>query len=393
MLLIPDREAYYTTTAYSIIKAANQLGIDATFIGGLRTPDEHAKAVARLKPDVIFEFNQSRNQLQGAIPKHVRHICWVQDARGGAVDADLLANDPNFGGSDIIYTDGAISNFNLDSAKHPDSLWGTLNYGIDPDFFFPDPQARFVRNTSFCGYIPPLVPHMDDQPFLSQGNRHLTYGELTYFMVREKRADARLSPAELHELILGKINSHFGITMSIDEFRATIGKMPALRRFDFDLPRLPNRERLVDAALPFGGLELFGPNTWMTWPKYRPFYRRMLNWRTDLAEVYRTSVINLHNGPEFTQSRVMEVMACGGLLLTHSPINIPANPDFARLIPSVHYVEFPKNAPDFASILIEHYIKHPEEARRIGMAGAEEIHARHLWRHRIARIMADLSSL
>ncbi|MBK8523010.1 MAG: glycosyltransferase family 1 protein [Betaproteobacteria bacterium] len=394
LLLIPDRETYYSTTAYSIVKAANQLGVDATFVGGLRTPEEHAKVVARYAPDVVFEFNQSRNEAHGAIPRQVRHICWVQDPRGGAGDGDLLANNPHFGGSDIIYTYGAAEKCNLDPAKYPDSFWGVLYYGVDPDFFHPDPKTPFLRNSSFCGYIPPLVPQMDDQPFLSLGNRHLTYGELTYYMVREKCADARLSPARLHELILDKINSHFGIAMSIEEFRATVGKMPALRRFDLDLPRLPDRERLVDAALPFGGLELFGPNTWLTWPKYRPYYRHMLNWRTDLADVYRSSIINLHNGLEtISQPRSMEIMASGGLLFTHSPINVPDDPDFARLIPGVHYAEFPESAPDHAEIMIEHYLKHPDEARRIGLAGAEEMHASHLWRHRMTRIFADLSAL
>ncbi|HLO61915.1 MAG TPA: glycosyltransferase [Azonexus sp.] len=394
LLLVPDREAYYSTTAYSIVKAANQLGVDATFVGGLRTPEEHAQAVARYNPDVIFEFNQSRNQAQGAIPQSVRHICWVQDPRGGAGDGDLLANDPHFGGSDIIYTYGAADKCNLDPANYPDSLWGVLYYGVDPDFFYPAPGVAFRRNSSFCGYMPPLVPHMDNQPFLSLGDRHLTFGELEYYMVREKRADARLSPAGLHQLILDKINQHFGLTMNIEEFRSIVGKNPNLRRFDLDLPRLPDRERIVDAAVPFGGLELFGPQTWLTWPKYRALYRGMLNWRTDLADVYRSSIVNLHNGLEtISQPRGMEIMASGGLLFTHSPINVPDDPDFARLIPSVHYVEFPESAPDYAAILLDHYISHPEEARRIGMAGAEEMHARHLWRHRMARIFADLSAL
>ncbi len=394
LLLIPDREAYYSTTAYSIVKAANQLKIDATFVGGLRTPDEHAQVVARYNPDVIFQFNQSRNEAQGAIPKHIRHICWVQDSRGGAGDGDLLAHNPNFGGSDIIYSYGAPEKCSLDPANYPDSFWGVLYYGIDPDFFYPDPHTPFLRNSSFCGYIPPLVPHMENQPFLSLGGKHLTFGELEYYMVRERRADARLPPVELHRLILEKINQHFGIQMSYDEFLATIGKWPTLRRFDLDLPRLPDRERLVDAALPFGGLELFGPATWLTWPKYRPYYRHMLNWRTDLADVYRSSIVNLHNGLEtISQPRGMEIMASGGLLFTHSPINTPDDPDFARLIPGVHYVEFPESAPEHASILLEHYIHHPEEARRIGLAAAEELHARHLWRHRLQRILNDLAAL
>ena len=209
----------------------------------------------------------------------------MQDLRGGAGDGDLLANNPDFGGSDIIYSYGALP-MQPRPGQLPDSFWGIPYYGVDPDFFYPDPNAVFVRNTSFCGYIPPLVPQMENQPFLSLGDKHLTYGELEYYMVREKQADARLSPVGLHRLILDKINAHFGLSMSyMRSFSPPSARCPHCVASTWTCRACLIARRSSTPRCPSAVFELFGLPTWLTWPKYRAHYRHMLNWRSDLADV------------------------------------------------------------------------------------------------------------
>ncbi|MGE5470066.1 MAG: glycosyltransferase [Bacteroidota bacterium] len=392
LIRIPDGGTRRTAAACAIIKAANGFGVDAIFVAGGQSPEQHAELLEKYAPDVILEFGQSRNQAPAATPPAIRHICWLLEPPDTAAGTPPVP-EQLFGGSDIVYTCGPPSRYGLDPRQHPESRWDILHPGADPDFFRPDPKARFVRNASFFDSVPPFDAELANQPFLSLGGRHLTHHELESCLVGDNSAVASKSKADWHRLILEKINHHFGLALPYEDFLNSVARVPAFKYFDDELPRRLGRERLLDAALPFGGLDIFGSPNWRSWPRYGRYYRDTLNWNTDIADIYRTSIVNLHDGRESgNQARSIDILACGGLLLACST-QISADPGLSRLIPGVHYLEVPNEAPENASNLLRHYIAHPEEARRIGMAGAEEIHARHLWRHRLQRMFSDLSAL
>lgn len=396
-LAIPNRDDYYLNIALGMMKAFAQRGVECLIADDASEPESFRRHLGENRPDAIFEINRTRNQSGDLIPRDIPHIAWLQDMR---CHGRLHCADRQFGGSEIVYTLLHPENFGLDPADHPQAKWRVLQTGVDPDIFHPDDSALKSRQFAFCGYLPLLVPggFEDSVPFVAANGRTLTLGEMRNCLLVEHQAGiGKLNLPDVHRLILDRINATFGSDLSLAQFHELFGQpesfggWPFLLYLDTELPRIPERTRLIDAAIRLGDLEIYGPQSWLGWPNYRPYYRRMLAWRSELADIYRTTRINLHNGAFGMHSRVLECMASGGAIAVNATDFDDRGQDIgANFEEGTHYIRY-----DFANVdeVLASHAADPERLAAMGREAARAVNARHLWQHRIDTILADIATL
>lgn len=396
-LAIPNRDDYYLNIAMGMMKAFARRGVECLIADEASQPEAFRRHLSENRPDAVFEINRTRHQSGDLIPRDIPHVAWLQDSR---CHGRLHCADRHFGGSEIIYTLLHAENFGLDPAAHPQAKWGVLHTGVDPDIFYPQADTPIRRRFALCGYLPPLIPNALDSeaPFISAKGRTLTLGEMhRCLLIENETGIGKLNLPDVHRIILDRINARFGTMLSLAEFYETFGQpdsfgeWPILLYLDTELPRVPERRRLLDAAIRIGDLEIFGPQTWLGWPDYSPYYRRMLVWRSELADVYRSTRINLHNGAFGMHSRVLECMACGGVIAVNKTDFDAKGQDIgANFTAGRHYIQY-----DFDNVeeTLASYAANPQRLAEIGREAIQAVTARHLWTHRIDTILNDLATL
>ncbi|MGE5470065.1 MAG: glycosyltransferase [Bacteroidota bacterium] len=396
-LALPSRNDYYVNIALGMMKAFARRGVECLIAEDASQPEAFRRHLRENRPDAVFEINRTRNQSGDLIPPDIPHIAWLQDMR---CHGRLHCADREFGGSEIIYTLLHPENFGLDPADYPEAKWGVLHTGIDSDIFHPDSKTREQRRFALCGYLPALIrPEFGDSTRVLAGNgKSISLSELqTCLLVEHQAGIGKLNLPDIHRIILDKINRTCGSEMTLPEFYEVFGQpesfdgLPCLLYLDTELPRIPERTQLIDTAIRLGGLEIYGPATWLSWARYQPYYRRMLVWRSELAEIYRTTRINLHNGAFGMHSRVLECMACGGAIAVNATDFDHKGQDIsANFEEGIHYIRY-----DFADVdtVLADYAADPQRLAAMGRAAAEVVTARHQWVNRIDTILADFASL
>ncbi|HLO61913.1 MAG TPA: glycosyltransferase [Azonexus sp.] len=396
-LAIPNRDDYYLNIALGMMKAFARRDVECLIADEASQPEAFRRHLSENRPDAVFEINRTRHQSGDLIPGDIPHIAWLQDMR---CHGRLHCADRHFGGSEIIYTLLHPENFGLDPADHPRAKWAVLQTGVDPDLFHPVETAREERQFALCGYLPQLVPagFEDDVPFVAAQGKTLTLGEMrSCVLIENQTGIGKLNLPDVHRVILERINRTFGSELSLAQFHELFGQpdsfggWPFLLYLDTELPRIPERTRLLDAAIRLGSLDIYGPPTWLTWPNYQPFYRRMLPWRSQLAEVYRSTRINLHNGAFGMHSRVLECMACGGVIAVNKTDFDDKGQDIrANFTEGRHYIQY--DFDNVEEVLASHAAR-PQHLAEMGREAARAVKAGHLWTHRIDTILNDLAAL
>lgn len=396
-LAIPNRDDYYLNIALGMMKAFALRGVECLIVDDASEPESFRRHLGENRPDAIFEINRTRHQSGDLIPRDIPHIAWLQDMR---CHGRLHCADRQFGGSEIVYTLLHPENFGLDPADHPLAKWGVLHTGVDPDIFHLDASARPCRQFALCGYLPLLIPggFEDHVPFVAANGKTLTLGEMRACLLVEHQAGiGKLNLPDVHRLILDRINTRFDTNLSLAQFHELFGQpgsfggWPFLLYLDTELPRIPERTRLIDAAIRLGDLDIYGPQSWLGWPAYRPHYRRMLAWRSELADIYRTTRINLHNGAFGMHSRVLECMASGGAIAVNATDFDDRGQDIgANFEEGTHYIRY-----DFANVdeVLAAHAADPQRLAAMGREAAQAVAAKHLWLHRIDTILADIAAL
>lgn len=138
-------------------------------------------------------------------------------------------------------------------------------------------------------------------------------------------------------------------------------------------------------------LELYGPSSWLEWAQFRPHYRTNLLWPRELAQIYRRSQFNLHNGAFGMHSRVLEAMSCGGAVFAnHTSLDDSGQDLPQQFSDGEHFVAY---QPDSVGDTLAYWKDRGNALRDIGMNAAETIRRRHQWHHRAEQILKDLSEL
>jgi hypothetical protein len=392
ILVVPNSGInYYFQHMVSLAKAFYEIGADVGIISS--DSDDYFK-IQQYAPDVVIEINKTRNQNSVPLPKSIAHIAWIQDPR--CIDADVVGlphyMDPNFGGSDIIYTLSYPYNLGLSSEKSIGSYWDILHTGVDLEIFRPGGGKNYLRDISFCGYLPYLfTEQFTNRPVLSLNNKAMTIGDISSQLFGNSGfSNGEIPLPEIHRLITLTVNKFFDINVDTKRLMRLIPQ-PYMQYFDTNIPRTTERIVMFDVACKFSSFEIFGPESCKSWPKYNSRYNRMLHWQSDLCDVYRTSKIVLHNGAIGMHSRVLECMGAGGVIFVHESKEILLHRDiYENFIPGEHFVPFHMGNLEE---LMKCYLTQNEKLSVIGEKASLEIRKAHTWKHRAEKIMNDISRI
>jgi hypothetical protein len=330
--------------------------------------------------DFAFDVNHAR---PGWLPPHVRHIAWVQDFLPGTAlhygerkrpgDMVYVLTNPDAQGVEAKYVDGALLT------------------GVDPILLNTPPVERTI-DISLCGYVPPpldtiIFDHVPQWP-----------GPVNF---------GRYCHAELEKLytpLCGDLRCVRNYTALLEAYLKCLhGKYPDkvikdvwqqniihIGHWVMDHPRRLDRVMIAKMALSLTDNCLFmGKN----WEKYGEFAdRSKLHTEKEqvLLEIYQKSRINLHTNSDGygPHSRVLEAMAVGGFIMTHS-VKFPEKGGCMRdhFTAEVHFGEFtPDNFVERAKFWLEN--TPAREWAALECRGL--IEARHLWRHRATQLLKDL---
>ncbi len=135
------------------------------------------------------------------------------------------------------------------------------------------------------------------------------------------------------------------------------------------------------------GMAVWGSAEWAHLPGVD--YRGEAAWATELAKVIGATEVNVNiSKPMFPTGlapRILEVLACGGFLLSN---RLPAVEALFEDGKDLVYYDGLQDLEDKA----RHYLARPEERRRIADSGRRKVLAAHTWTHRARRILEVLEA-
>lgn len=330
------------------------------------------------RPDIVFEINRSRNQIKEC-DVDFRHVCWIQDVQSLGERLDM-----NFGGSDLTYF--LLPPSAMGYRGVPDDAVDYLLPATNPDIFFLRTEPP-IFDFSFVGQIfSPMSEEMRSRRVVVEGVDCGSFADLEAHLERTGVSHVGLTQGEGTARMLEFVRAHVP-----DAEVAMIN--PAIRNFcDEYFPRLRDRTRMLDAVMKVSTkIGLFGTGPWHEWPAYAPHFGGYINVPSRLALVFRRTRVNLHNAGTALHPRVVDCMACGGVILVNkSPYDGTRFGLDTYFEPGRHFVEY-----DFSSMTdtARDLLADEVGRRQIGAAAAAAVHADHTWRHRAQQILADCGRL
>jgi hypothetical protein len=84
-------------------------------------------------------------------------------------------------------------------------------------------------------------------------------------------------------------------------------EQPCLKTFfDEHLIRMVDRAEVIDTLLSISKqVAFYGNPEWQKWPQYAPYYFGSINRGRELAQLFRSTRVNIHNGPVTMHNRVL----------------------------------------------------------------------------------------
>lgn len=401
VLLVGHSHELLFEMALGLADGFTQEGVEVRIVNAEECDTTVRCRIEGLCPDFVFEFNRTRNQSPNLIPQEIKHIAWIQDAwwQGGmgqdkVYPRQLHYTDPQFGGSTLIYTLLDPQYFGF-SHHLQQGVWGILHPGVESTYFYP--QAGIVRpdSATICGYIPTPLTDVSEEAkqfiLAWHQDKTVTYGYLVdYLFNTAKISVGKHGYRDIHALMTAEINRYLGCHLAEDTFSQSLDKTGMMLLLDTEIPRIRERLQLADAALQAGlNLSIYGTHTWQRWPKYKPYYRGCLRWRRYLAQAFRQTQFNLHNGAFGMHARVLSCMASGGSIFVCTGCFDQKGFDIERhFVAYEHYIPF---TLDHAAQTFASWRGRSKELVDIGMNAAEQTLKHHSWRHRAREILDDLA--
>jgi spore maturation protein CgeB len=261
--------------------------------------------------------------------------------------------------------------------------WSYLWPGIDPRIFTPGRVAR-RWDLSLVGHLyPPLPAPLLDAEMVAGGIGAGPFGAFVEMVERLPLSALPLTPAEAHARLADHC-ARRGAPLNL-------GRLDARSMFLFEelLLRLRSRRIVADAMLAASSdTRFFGNAGWALWPDYARHYGGEILTPQDLAEVYRSSTLNVHVTPWPYHFRTFDAMGCGTVVMINRTGRHAVGPVFEQdFTPGEHYVEYGDD--DFAEVA-RRMLRDDEARARIATAAAHRVAASHTWRHRAAQILCDL---
>jgi len=360
----------------SILRGFQELGIEAS--GWLSHPcgEELLRLCEEFQPDVLFEMNRSRSEIP-ELPKQILHICWIVDTDGRKLT--------RFRDSEILYF------FQWHWMRDHDGIGSLLCKWLPPGY---DPNSYFPRETT-CSY---------DLSFVGHYSHPWTERELNRTIPATEPGRPPLVFKDVAKRLIESFNglNHDGWTLDdyithslriVTELGGDPAKLDLTIQYDLSnrvYVRMERRRYMLDAAValtPRRSLRLYGSSGLGAHQAYAPFYRGFLETPSAMAETYRSSRINLHEGVGL-HFRGLDAMACGRVLFfMYSPYDKGPSGIDVIFREGEHFVMFdPTNLEEKVNWLLER----PHRMQEIGQAAADAVLQEHTWRHRAEQIVADV---
>ncbi|MBV8646305.1 glycosyltransferase, partial [Paludibacterium sp.] len=345
-----SRNSYLFNIMRALSQAFLDEGVETQLVDAGKEPEEVKALLEELKPDFIFEINRTRGQTPDAIPEGMTHVAWIQDGWREPKHGELPQlhySDANFGGSELIYTlvDPAYFGFSYHVAQ---GVWGRLHTGIDPRIHHAMPEILPEPNSAaICGYIP-LPLHALNTEFMQHvmawnKGRQVRADYMANFLLNKAKASVcQHTFPQIHQMIADEICRYLDIQITAQDLVTSMDQITYLQLLDTEMPRVNDRLTLANATLGAElSLQIYGPDFWRYWPTYLPYYQGNLRWAKELADVYRRTQFNVHNGCFGMHSRVLECMGSGGSIFVCTGRFDDPEYDIRRhFTPGEHYVPF-----------------------------------------------------
>jgi hypothetical protein len=303
-------------------------------------------------------------------PQHITHATWICDYRvDGRSIKDLL------GLSNHYYFLIHPTAFGIVPPK--ECPWSMLLPSVSPNL--PDLAAvEFVRDFSMAGFIPP--PLSDNSPISVMPNgRIISIAEFTSVFPIELWSQSKISLPSIHKAI-DETCDKIGCKRIVDE--------SILYVLDELIPRTNDRRTILNLVKNIShSIDIFGPDTWLKWQEFAPFYKGFVSEQNQLDQIFRSTRINLHNSGLSMHFRVLDCMAAGGFILVNeTPLDYLPGGILNYLQPAMHYGSYTNAGIEEVA---RYYLAEAGERNMIALRARDEVLRSHTHAHRAGQILAD----
>ena len=368
-IFLPRNTIWYQGLAKQLKNAGAKFNI--TTYCGLLDEAELLAWIVNHDTHIILEMNRPRNDIP-YLPSNIIHICWVVDFNGRPIS--------DFQGSELTYLFGP----KWLEKYHGSSFFRWFGPGVCLSNYYPD-DTPFLSRAAFAGHIP--LPWSDEEllrTITKPTNKPVTFGEFLpelELALLKNRNNLKVHD-DYVDLIANMLLTQHGTEMELD------------RKLEYDMTgrliRLLNRTQLIDSIIDvIDCFDIYGPLNWLSWPKYKPYYKKYLTLSSEMRNIYAAS-LNLHegNGMHF---RVLDCMASAGLIFVKKgEYDEKAGGIKTFFLPDKHYVEFDL---DDLNDKLNFYLFNQKAADKIRFCAAEEVKKNHTWCKRFESIFEDLKQL
>jgi len=444
LIISSNATSYYSRMVDGLARAFQSLGFTAATIKHSVTDKFLIDLSNSQNFNVVIQINGIKSKL--GFPKHIRYISWIQDV---FIETNAKINDSAMSDGDILYT---LGDPKLIGLKLPSNFRSSVLFtGVSPQSIaYQKRNDREIIDFSLCGYIPSKLNvsdnlkkmtfwHLDrlvaSLPFIGNisivQSTYLNSAAIIkmsdYVSMAYKPLTGSLDITELEKGLrsitnnysdLRRINNRFKVPHLFDqvledyryilkyfdiskltkfqkaclEEKNTSAYERAVNYFSQSYPRFLDRVTLLELALGVSSsIEIYGPDSWLSFPEFAKYYKGEILQSTDLLDVYLRSKINLSNNTHGLglHSRVLECMAVGGFIFNHESLNDHvAGGMLTEFEPNVHFGQYSIfNFDDEA----KKWLQDDHRRMQIGENARKLISEKHLWRHRAKKIINDLS--
>ena len=330
--------------------------------------------------DIVFDINRAR---PGWLPPGIMHIAWVQDFIPGSA---LLYGERKRSG-DMLYV---LTNPEAQGVEEK-YVDGALLTAVDYHLLLMPPVEQTV-DLSLCGFIPPPMNGLvfvEVRGWPDPGGFAVHCHKRIAQMYTPLRGDLRCVSYfnTLHEEYLRFVQGHHSQADIEDAWSQLMGNVG---HWTMDHPRRLDRHKLGKMVLSVTENCLFQGKNWTQYGEFAAHAMEHTNKIGELLDVYQRSRINLHTNSDGygPHSRVLEAMAVGGFIMTHS-VERPERPGcmHSAFTPDVHYAEF--DVGNFAE-KVKFWLQNKVARDLVAKECRGLIESKHLWRHRAAQLLKDL---
>jgi spore maturation protein CgeB len=374
--IFADDDHMYINQMLGLKRGFEELGVEAHF--GWPHPSKRALTcfIDNYQPDYVLEIDRFPSQIEDYCPP-VKHLTWVHNH---AVHGRRILE--NASGSHAVYTALLLKVYGHEDFNGGDYRF--LPMATDPDVFT-DEETPEMYDFSFIGHMyEPLQEGVLNIPVGRDSERTWLMRDLIDLFLSVGFRHSNADNNEIYEFLtafLGQFTPGF----TADQLPS-----PLKTLFDESLIRMVDRKDTIDILLSISDrVAFYGGPGWQKWPEYAPYHFGEINRAREMGQIFRSTRVNMHNGPVTMHNRVLDIMCCGkAVLVSRSRWDKEISSIQHYFTPGEDYI--PYDLDDLAEVA-ESALRDPERCRRIGRNARRRILEAHTWRHRAAFILDDLA--